>query len=290
MLLTQPWWPTWEGIAAIGQWIGGIGAILAVFYASQQVRVAIKQSEDSRDIALRQMEESRDLSIKQMEDNRKLVMEQIEEQRKIAMQQMEDNRDLVMKQLEEQRHLAEKQMDDNRELVLKQIEEQRNISEEEREPKVSIHTAIQEREIDGEKRRVLIATATNIGSMPIYLTESDSIDKGSISFRLWEALESYKNPKNIGLLNVTRRTKSDYNNNYYTCKTIDESLPKSLVPGDFATVEIDLTSGMEQKLYESYTDEYLNRFIKFDSENQFTKAEALWFRANVTPQLLLTIN
>jgi hypothetical protein len=262
MLFLQPWWYTWDGISAIGQWVGGIGAILAVFYASRQVRVAIKQSEEQRKIAMQQME-----------DNRKLVMQQIEEQRKIAMQQIEQNRDLVFKQ----------------------IKEQRKISEEEREPKISIHTAVKEIEFNGKKKRVLIVTATNVGNVPVYLTDCKITEEGSVSFRVFKTIMRYKNSGELSIFSKHRiylDVWRNHNSEQFRCKVIESSLPKSLVPGDFITHEFDLTL-FEQKLIESYKSSFLDQFKDFNVEDETQIANALWYRVNfplLAGQMLKELN
>jgi hypothetical protein len=38
MLLATPWYWTWDGISAVGQWIGGIGTIIAVIVAFWQIQ------------------------------------------------------------------------------------------------------------------------------------------------------------------------------------------------------------------------------------------------------------
>jgi hypothetical protein len=38
MLLATPWYWTWDGISAVGQWVGGIGTIIAVIVAFWQIQ------------------------------------------------------------------------------------------------------------------------------------------------------------------------------------------------------------------------------------------------------------
>ncbi|TCP69725.1 hypothetical protein [Baia soyae] len=61
------WW------SAIGQWAGAIGTVLAVYVGFRQVKVVLKQTEESKQIAMLQMNEQRELALRQLEEQRKMT-------------------------------------------------------------------------------------------------------------------------------------------------------------------------------------------------------------------------
>lgn len=180
----------WDAVSAIGDWFGGIGAIWAVFYAARQVKVAIMQ--------------------------------------------IEENRNLVLKQLEEQRKLAEQN-----------LEEQRKLAEENRAPKISIHTALRERKENGRKYRYLMITATNTGTVPIFLTKFEVKDIGSPRYQIINNDFAIDFMTNDGI----PIPKFSY---FWTSafRMPNDQFPKALNPGEFITCTIKLND-YEEYLIES---------------------------------------
>ncbi|SFJ78074.1 hypothetical protein [Thermoflavimicrobium dichotomicum] len=189
-LFSQPWWYTWDGIAAVGQWVGGLGSIAAIGAVYWQVR-----------------------------RNEKL------------------SREMLQEQINENKRLAE----ENKQLILKQIEEQRKISEEEREPKISIHIAIKEKEVEEEKKRILIVTATNIGNVPVYITECNIEEKGSPYWNIYVEYLEFRGIRNeINKHNSVEVYFRSRDRSRCLENNMKSNIPNSLLPGEEVTVEINL--------------------------------------------------
>lgn len=81
LVLAQPFWYTWKGIAAVGQVAGAVGTVIAVIIALWQTRIASKSAQRSNELA----EKSVEIAVQQLNEAR----EKAELERKQALERWE---------------------------------------------------------------------------------------------------------------------------------------------------------------------------------------------------------